>query len=280
MVREITSSAIVAATKDLFQKACVMLPEAVESALRASASREMHPLGKYVLASILANVQIARTESLPLCQDTGAAILFVEIGQDVHISGDSLGEALQEGVRRAYAEGFLRKSICEPLSRKNTGDNTPAFIHYDIVAGDRLRIIAMPKGGGAENASFIKMLTPAEGLDGIKNLILSHISKVGANACPPLIIGIGIGATLETVGLLAKKALLRELGAHHPDKELAVLEEELLLEINKLGFGAGGYGGDTSALAVHIEIAPCHIASLPLALNVQCHAARHREVWL
>ncbi|MCF8054613.1 MAG: fumarate hydratase [Deltaproteobacteria bacterium] len=278
MARELSARVISATVKELFLKATVLLPQDMEEAIRAHQGQG--GLEGYVMASILKNSEIAREENIPLCQDTGAAIVFVQLGQDVHIVDGFIGEAIQQGVREAYGEGFLRKSICNPLSRKNTSDNTPTFIHYDVVAGDSLTITAMPKGGGAENASLIEMLTPAEGIEGIKKLVINHLRKVGRNACPPLTVGIGIGATLESVGVLAKKALLLPLKAINPDPTLAHLEAELLVAINNLGFGAGGYGGWVSAFGVHILTMPCHIACLPVAINIQCHAARHLEVQL
>ena len=215
---------------------------------------------------------------MPICQDTGLAVLFIEIGQDVHIIGGDLRAAIEEGVRQAYQDGFLRKSVCDPLTRKNTQDNTPAIIHIDIVPGDRLKIIAMPKGGGSENMSAAQMLTPAAGSEGIKNFVVEKVKQAGANPCPPIIVGVGIGGSLEEACVLAKKALLRPVGeANNNDEHLAQMEKELLNSINKLGIGPGGLGGRISALAVHIEMLPCHIASLPVAVNIQCHVARHKE---
>jgi len=204
---------------------------------------------------------------------------IVEIGQDVHIVGGDLRAAIEEGVRQAYADGFLRKSVCDPLTRKNTGDNTPAIIHIDIVEGDRLKIIAMPKGGGSENVSAAKMLTPAVGIDGIKKFVLETVDRAGANPCPPIMVGIGIGGSLEQACILAKKSLLRPVGEiNNKDERLAQVEKELFDSINKLGIGPAGLGGRVTALAVNVEMMPCHIASLPVAVNIQCHVARHKEL--
>jgi fumarate hydratase subunit alpha len=213
-----------------------------------------------------------------MCQDTGLAVVFLEIGQDVHIVGGNLREAIDEGVRQAYAEGYLRKSVCDPLTRKNTQDNTPAIIHVDIVAGDRLKIIAMPKGGGSENMSAAKMLTPAAGSEGIKKFVLETVEQACPNPCPPIMVGVGIGGSLEEACILAKKALLRPVGeANSKDERLVQMEKELYTGINNLGIGPGGLGGRVTALAVNVEMMPCHIASLPVAVNIQCHVARHKE---
>jgi fumarate hydratase subunit alpha len=215
---------------------------------------------------------------MPLCQDTGLAIVFVELGQDVHVTDGVFSEAVQVGVRQAYREGFLRKSVCDPLTRINTGDNTPAIIHVEMVPGCEIRIRVMPKGGGSENMSSVAMLTPAAGMDGIKRYVLDQVAKAGPNPCPPTVIGVGIGGNLETAAILAKKALLRPLGEpNRRDNRLAKIEEELLQEINRLGIGPQGYGGATTSLAVHCEMTPCHIASLPVAVNIQCHVIRHKE---
>ena len=233
------------------------------------------------MSTISVNIDMAVDNVSPICQDTGLAVVFVEIGQDVHIVGGNLQTAIKEGVRQAYADGFLRKSVCDPLTRKNTGDNTPAIMHIDIVAGDQLKIIAMPKGGGSENVSAVKMLTPAAGIEGIKKFVLETVDIAGANPCPPIIVGIGIGGTLEQACILAKKALLRPVGeANNKDERLAQMETELRTEINKLGIGPGGLGGRITTLAVSIEMMPCHIASLPVAVNIQCHVARHKEITL
>jgi len=276
-IREISCDIITDTVKDLFIKASTDLGEDVLSAIKSAAESEDTELGRYALDKIIENAGIAKDTSLPLCQDTGLAVVFVELGQDVHITGDFY-EAIQEGVRKAYRDGFLRKSICDPISRKNTGDNTPAVIHTEIVKGDRIRIIAMPKGGGSENMSSSVMLLPAAGIEGIRKHIVGMVKKAGPNPCPPVIVGAGIGGTIEKSALLAKKALLRPLGEpNRSDPRLSGLEKETLDEINRLGTGPQGYGGKTTALAVHVEMMPCHIASLPVTVNIQCHVARHKE---
>ncbi len=223
------------------------------------------------------NARIAREEHSPICQDTGLAVLFIDLGQDVHIVGGDFKEAVHEGVRQGYQEGYLRKSACNPFSRKNTKDNTPAVIHLDIVPGDKIKITAVPKGGGAENMSRVHMMAPSAGIEGIKDFIVNRMKESGSNPCPPTVVGVGIGGTFERSALLAKKALLRNIGERNPDPELAKLEVEVLERINKLGIGPMGYGGNTTSLDVFFEVEPCHIASLPLAVNVQCHASRHKE---
>ncbi len=276
--REIDSKLITETVKKLFIEANTNLGQDVVCALQDALAREESPLGKQVLEKIIDNADIARREKMPICQDTGLAVLFIEIGQDVHIVGGDLRAAIEEGVRQAYQDGFLRKSVCDPLTRKNTQDNTPAIIHIDIVPGDRLKIIAMPKGGGSENMSAAQMLTPASGEEGIKKFVIEKVKQAGANPCPPIIVGVGIGGSLEEACVLAKKALLRPVGeANKNDERLAQMEKELLTSINKLGIGPGGLGGRISALAVNIEMLPCHIASLPVAVNIQCHVARHKE---
>ena len=280
-LRRINVALITKTVKKLFIEANTVLGDDVVCALKDALSREESATGKQVLEKIIENADIACRGKMPICQDTGLAVLFVEIGQDVHIVGGDLRAAIEEGVRQAYAEGFLRKSVCDPLTRKNTGDNTPAIIHIDIVEGDRLKIIAMPKGGGSENVSTAKMLTPAVGIDGIKKFVLETVDQAGANPCPPIIVGIGIGGSLEQACILAKKALLRPVGeGNSKDKRLAQMEKELLERINELGIGSAGLGGRVTAFAVHAEMMPCHIASLPVAVNIQCHVARHKETIL
>lgn len=277
-LRRINVKRVTATVKKLFIQANTTLGADVVSALQSAHAREESPIGKQVLEKILQNADIACRDAMPICQDTGLAVLFVEIGQDVRIVGGDLREAIEEGVRQAYEEGFLRKSVCDPLTRKNTGDNTPAIIHMDIVPGNQLKIIAMPKGGGSENMSAAKMLTPSAGIEGIKKFILETVEKAGANPCPPIIVGVGIGGSLEQACILAKKSLLRPVGKkNNKDKRLAGMEGELLKKINATGIGPAGLGGRVTALAVHAEMLPCHIASLPVAVNIQCHVARHRE---
>ncbi|MDP2854442.1 MAG: fumarate hydratase [Smithellaceae bacterium] len=276
--RRINTRRVTETVKKLFIKANTHLGEDVVSALQSAQAREESPIGRQVLTKILQNADIACERAMPICQDTGLAVLFVEIGQDVRIVGGDLKTALEEGVRQAYEEGFLRKSLCDPLTRANTGDNTPAVIHMDIVPGNQLRIIAMPKGGGSENMSAARMLTPSAGIDGIKKFVMETVEKAGANPCPPIIVGIGIGGSLEQACILAKKALLRPVGEKNvSDERLTQMEAELYTRINELGIGPAGLGGRVTTLAVHAEMMPCHIASLPVAVNIQCHVARHKE---
>jgi fumarate hydratase subunit alpha len=279
-MREIGFEKIVETVSRLFIEANTELGEDVLDAIRKAKDMEESPTGKEVLAELLENARIAKEEQVPMCQDTGLAVVFVEMGQDVHIVGGHLYEAIQEGVRRGYRDGYLRKSACHPFTRANTGDNTPAIIHMELVPGDRLKIIAMPKGGGSENMSGVTMLTPSVGKPGIMDYVVKRVKEAGSNPCPPVIVGVGIGGTLEKAAILAKKALLRRLGSSNPDPELDQMERELLERINDLGIGPQGYGGRITALGVFIEMMPCHIASLPVAVNIQCHAARHKEAVL
>jgi fumarate hydratase subunit alpha len=239
---------------------------------------EESPAGREIFRQLLENAQIASQEHIPLCQDCGLAVIFAEVGQDVHFVGGDFEAALQEGVRQGYDEGYLRKSLCHPFTRKNTGDNTPAVIHTEIVPGDRLKLWVVAKGGGSENGSRLFMLKPAEGLPGIKDKVLLTVAEAGPNVCPPMVVGVGLGGNFEGSALLAKKALLRDLGDSHPDPEVAALERELLTAINDLGIGPGGLGGRVTALGVKVLMQPCHIASLPVAVNIQCHSSRHKEV--
>ncbi len=280
-MREITTDQITQTVAELCMTANYDLGEDVNSALEAALKKETSPVGRGILEQIVQNARIARTESVPMCQDTGYAVFFIELGQDVRIVGGSLREAVNEGVRRGYAEGYLRKSILsDPIKRVNTKDNTPAMIHFDIVPGDRLKITLAPKGGGGENMSEVRMLKPSDGAEGVKNFVVERVAKSGGNPCPPVIVGVGIGGTFEGSAILAKKSLLRELGSKHPDPFYADMEAELLERINKLGVGPQGLGGNTTALAVFVTAAPCHIASLPAAVNMQCHAARHKSAVL
>ena len=279
-MREIGFEKIVETVSRLFIEANTELGEDVLDAIRKAKDMEESPTGKEVLAELLENARIAKEEQVPMCQDTGLAVVFVEMGQDVHIVGGHLYEAIQEGVRRGYRDGYLRKSACHPFTRANTGDNTPAIIHMELVPGDRLKIIAMPKGGGSENMSAVAMLTPSVGKPGIMDYVVKRVKEAGSNPCPPVIVGVGIGGTLEKAAILAKRALLRRLGSSNPDPELDQMERELLERINDLGIGPQGYGGRITALGVFIEMMACHIASLPVAVNIQCHAARHKEAVL
>ncbi|HPI55954.1 MAG TPA: fumarate hydratase [Syntrophales bacterium] len=277
-LRRISCGTVRDTVERLFLEASTDLGKDVIGAIRKAASVEKAELGRFALERIIENARIAREECLPLCQDTGMAVVFLELGQNVHVTGSNLYDAVQEGVRRAYRKGHLRKSICDPLSRSNTGDNTPAVIHTEVIPGNRIGIKVMPKGGGSENMSSVNMLLPAAGTDGIRQLIVNKVREAGPNPCPPTIVGVGIGGSIEKAALLAKKALLRPLGRRNRrDKRLAKLEADTLKEINMLGIGPQGYGGASTSLAVHVEMMPCHIASLPVAVNIQCHAARHKE---
>ncbi len=267
------------------EKLCISanydLGEDVVDSYKQALSSESSPLGCQVLECLIENAEIARTERVPICQDTGMAVLFVEAGQDLHIVGGSLGQALNEGVRRGYEKGYLRKSVVtDPFERINSGDNTPAVIHYEIMPGDKLRIIVAPKGFGSENMGGIKMCKPSEGLAGAMQFIVDTVDRAGGNPCPPVIVGVGIGGTMEKAALLAKKALLRKVGQHNPEERLAQIERELLERINCLGIGPQGFGGTTTALAVNLETFPTHIAGLPVAVNISCHVTRHKEITL
>ena len=276
-MREINVQLITEKVRDLCMMANTDLGEDVLQAIDRAVEIEESPLGIEILKELKENARIAREENVPICQDTGFAVVFVELGQDVHLVGGNLNEAIDEGVRQGYRDGYLRKSICHPFTRANTGDNTPAIIHTETVPGDKVRITVAPKGGGSENMSRVTMLTPSDGIEGIKRFVVQRVKESGSNPCPPTIVGVGIGGTLEQAGLLAKKSLLRVLGTKNPDPALDQLESEILTEINRLGIGPQGLGGRTTSLAVHILMMPCHIASLPLAVNIQCHAQRHRE---
>ena len=279
-MREIRADKITRAVKNLCMDANYCLPQDVVDALKKGYVEEESPVGKDILQQILKNVEIAKKEKIPLCQDTGVAVFFVDLGQEVKIVGGSLEDAINEGVRQGYTEGYLRKSmVSDPLfERTNTRDNTPSIIHLKVVPGDRIKIVIAPKGGGAENMSRVAMLKPADGVEGVKNFVIETVKKAGPNPCPPVVVGVGIGGDFEEAAFLAKKALLRKIGEHNPDPKYARLEDELLTSINNLGIGPQGLGGRTTALAVNIEWLPCHIASLPVAVNIQCHAARHKEI--
>ena len=277
-MRQIEASAITDLVAEMCQKANIFLGDDVVDALKSAQEREESPAGQEVLKQLLENVDIARSEQIPLCQDTGFAVFFVEWGQDAHLTGGSLEEAINEGVRRGYREGYLRKSIvADPLQRVNTGDNTPAVIHTTLIPGERVKITFAPKGGGSENMSALKMLKPSDGVEGVVDFVVNQVRESGPNPCPPVIVGVGLGGTFEKVALLAKKALLRPLGQPHPDPFYAHLEQRILEKINDLGIGPQGFGGRVTALAVHIETFPAHIAGLPVAVNMNCHAARHVE---
>ena len=276
-MREVPVGEITKVVRDLFIDANINLGEDVLEAFHKALEAEESPTGREILDELLENAKIAKEEGMAICQDTGLAVVFIELGQDVHLVGGDLTEAINEGVRQGYQEGYLRKSACHPFTRKNTGDNTPAIVHLEIVPGDKIKVIAAPKGGGSENMSRVTMLTPAVGMEWVKDFVLQRVRESGANPCPPIIVGVGIGGTFEQAALIAKKALLRPIGSTNPDPELAAMEEDLLRRINNLGIGPMGYGGRITALAVHVNMIPCHIASLPVAVNIQCHAQRHKE---
>jgi len=277
MIREISNREIIEVVRDLCIDANYNLGEDVLRAFDKAIEAEESATGIEVLKELQENARIAREEKAPICQDCGLAVVFIDIGQDVHITGGDLNEAVNEGVRQGYEDGYLRKSACHPITRKNTGDNTPAIIHIQIVPGDKMKIVFAPKGGGAENMSRVTMLTPAAGIEGVKDFVVNRVKESGSNPCPPTVIGVGVGGTFEKSAILAKKAILRDIGNRNPDPELATIEEEILTRINRLGIGPMGYGGNTTSFDVFLEIEPCHIASLPVAVNVQCHAARHKE---
>ncbi len=280
-MREITSEEVTQAVENLCISSNCTLNEDVWKALREKLKNEESLVGKEVLEEILENDRMAEEEKLPLCQDTGFTTIFVEMGQEIKVTGGDFYQAINKGVGNGYRKGYLRKSVVkDPLRRKNTGDNTPAWVHIDIVPGNKLKISVMPKGAGSENMSTVKMLSPTEGVQGVKKFVLDWVKERGANACPPLVVGVGIGGTFEGVAKLAKKALLRPIGSKNPEPFYAEMEEELLKGINNLGLGPQGLGGSSTALAVHIKTYPCHIASLPLAINLQCHAVRHATIIL
>jgi len=281
-IKEIKAKDITETVAQLCQQANFELDENVLAALKQAQQSEQSPLGKEILHQLVENARIAEAKSLPLCQDCGSAVIFLEVGQDAHVVGGEINEAVGEGVSQGYTQGYLRKSmVSQPFSdRKNTRDNTPPIIHTEIVPGDHIRIICLPKGAGSENMSRLAMLRPGDGREGIIDFVVRAVDESGANPCPPLVVGLGIGATSEGVMLLAKKALLRPIGQPNPDPEIAALEKELLTRINELGIGPMGVGGSTTALAVHVEARPTHIASLPVAINLQCHCSRHKEARL
>lgn len=279
-MREVHVDDIISALEGLFIDANINLPDNVFDALEKAIEEEASPVGKEVLRELIKNANIAKEEKIPICQDTGLAVTFIEVGQDVHIHGGGLIDAVNEGVRRAYKKGYLRKSCCDPFSRKNTGDNTPAIIHTKIVPGERVKIVVLPKGGGSENYGEVRMLVPSQGKEGMKSFVLEVVTKGGPNPCPPIIVGVGIGGSFETSALLSKEALMVPLGKRNEDPSIAALELELLEEINRSGIGPQGYGGTLTALDVHVKMMPCHIASFPVAVNIQCHAHRIKEVTL
>jgi fumarate hydratase subunit alpha len=273
-VREIDAAEITQALERLFIDANVNLSDEVRGALSNAIDKEESTVGKEVLRELIANADIAHNEGIPICQDTGLAVIFLEIGQHAHIIGESLDDAIAEGVRRAYRNGFLRKSCCDPFLRNNTGDNTPPIVHQKIVPGNQIKITVFPKGGGSENYSAVRMLVPSEGRAGVRDFVIEMVAKGGPNPCPPIIVGVGIGGNFETSALLSKEALMVPSGQRNQDPEMAAFEIELLDEINRSGIGPQGYGGTVTALDVHVLLMPCHIASLPVAVNIQCHVHR------
>lgn len=278
-MREIDAGLIVEKVKQACIDACNLLPDDVMDALKHARELEESPAGIDVIDQLIENAEIARNEQVPICQDTGLALVFVEIGQDVHVTGGVLYEAINEGVRQGYDEGYLRKSIVRhPLDRVNTRDNTPAVIHTEIVPGDRLKITVAPKGGGSENMSVARVFPPAAGFEGIKRFVVETVRNAGPNPCPPIVVGIGLGGTLEKAALLSKQAILRPIGEPNPNPIDAEIERNLLAAVNDTGVGPSGLGGRVTALGVHVESHPCHIASLPVAITIQCHAARHKEI--
>jgi fumarate hydratase subunit alpha len=275
-LRTVNVDKITEAVKELCISANYFLSEDMERKMREAEEKEESPLGKQILSQLLENLEIAGTDRIPICQDTGMAVVFLEIGQDVHLEGGNLEDAVNDGVRQGYTEGFLRKSVVgDPLIRENTKDNTPAVIHYSIVPGDRVKITVAPKGFGSENMSRIFMLKPADGTEGVKNAILTAVREAGPNACPPVVVGVGIGGTFEKAALMAKQALTRPAGSHSEIPHIREMEEELLEKINGLGIGPGGLGGRITALAVNINTYATHIAGLPVAVNMCCHVNRH-----
>jgi len=280
-VRDVHVSAITDAVKKLCIEANLDLEPDMLRAFDGALRQERSPAGKQVLQILKQNAEMARTRRIPYCQDTGFVVCFVELGQEIPVTGGGLDDAINEGVRQGYREGYLRASIVRsPFDRVNTGDNTPAVIHADVVPGATLRILVMAKGGGCENRSKYRMLTPAEGVPGVKEWIIECVKTAGPDACPPLILGVGVGGTFEKSAILSKKALFRELGSPNPDPTLDALEKELLDRANRLGIGPQGYGGDTTAFGIHILTYPCHITSLPVAVTIECHAHRHKKVTL
>ena len=275
-MRTITTDTIIQNIKEMCIEANYSLTSDVKDKLYQAAEEENSPLGRQILSQLKENLQIAKDDEIPICQDTGMAVVFLRIGQDVHIEGQNLEDAVNEGIRQGYIEGYLRKSVVsDPILRENTKDNTPAIVHYSIVPGDKVKITVAPKGFGSENMSRIFMLKPADGIEGVKEAILTAVRDAGPNACPPMIVGVGIGGTFEKCALLAKKALTRNVNEHSKIDYVKDLEEEMLEKINRLGIGPGGLGGTTTALAVNINTYPTHIAGLPVAVNICCHVNRH-----
>lgn len=277
-IREMHTDTITQVVRNLCIEACCELGDDVAELMKQALKKETYPLARNILEQLIKNIELAKKQHIPICQDTGMAVVFLDIGQDIHITGGNIYDAINKGVRQGYTEGYLRKSVVEsPICRVNTKDNTPAIIHTSIVPGNRITINVAPKGFGSENKSRLKMLNPSDGVQGIKDFVLETVTLAGGGPCPPGIIGIGIGGTMEKAAYMAKKALLRPAGRHNSDENIAKLEKELLSAINSTGIGPQGLGGNTTALAVHIDTFATHIAGLPVAVNMQCHAARHKQ---
>ena len=276
-MREVDVKEITKNIKEMCIQANHFLSEDMDIAMKNAVETEKAPLGKQILTQLQENLKIAGEDMIPICQDTGMAVVFIEVGQEVHFEGGSLTDAINEGVRQGYVEGYLRKSVVgDPIIRENTKDNTPAVIHYNIVPGDKVKIKVAPKGFGSENMSRVFMLKPADGIEGVKNAILTAVQDAGPNACPPMVVGVGIGGTFDKAALLAKKALMRPLDSSNPDPFYADLEKEMLEKINELGIGPQGFGGKTTAIGLNIETMPTHIAGMPCAININCHVTRHK----
>lgn len=277
-MREIDSKVITKEIKKLCIEGNIYLGDDVIKSFKENLEKEKSNLGKDILNILIENAQIAKETHIPLCQDTGMAVFFVEIGQEVMIKGDTLTDAINKGVSEGYTKGYLRKSVVSPITRTNTKDNTPAIIHYEMVKGDKIKIQYAPKGFGSENMSQLKMLKPSDGIEGVKEFIVKTVSEAGPNPCPPIVLGVGIGGTVDKCAQIAKKALFRDIGTHSEDEMIADLEKEMIKKINDLGIGPQGLGGNTTALAVNIETFPTHIAGLPVVVNINCHSARHKQV--
>lgn len=277
-MREIDSKIITKEVKKLCIEGNIYLGDDVIKSFKENLEKEKSDLGKDILSILIENAQIAKETHIPLCQDTGMAVFFVEIGQEVMIKGDTLTDAINKGVSEGYTDGYLRKSVVSPITRINTKDNTPAIIHYEMVKGDKIKIQYAPKGFGSENMSQLKMLKPSDGIEGVKEFIVKTVSEAGPNPCPPIVVGVGIGGTVDKCAQIAKKALFRDIGTHSEDEMIADLEKEMIKKINDLGIGPQGLGGNTTALAVNIETFPTHIAGLPVVVNINCHSARHKQV--
>ena len=277
-MREINSKVITKEVKKLCIEGNIFLGDDVIKSFEKNLEKEESDLGRDILSILIENAQIAKETHIPLCQDTGMAVFFVEVGQEVMIKGDTLTDAINKGVSEGYTEGYLRKSVVSPITRINTNDNTPAIIHYEMVKGDKIKIQYAPKGFGSENMSQLKMLKPSDGIEGVKNFIVKTVSEAGPNPCPPIVVGVGIGGTVDKCAQIAKKALFRDIGEHNEDDMIADLEREMIEKINDLGIGPQGLGGNTTALAVNIETFPTHIAGFPVVVNINCHSARHKQV--